>query len=146
MTKLFIKTISLAFVALLLAPLTSGADDFKRDVIYQIITDRYVDGDTTNDNPPQSRGLFDPTKTDFKAYWGGDLAGVQQKMSYIAGMGVTAIWISPPIDNENKNEGGAVIDAPYHGYQGRDFKRVEEHFGDATNSFTAFDNLVLNQA
>ena len=106
MTKLFIKTISLAFVALLLAPLTSGADDFKRDVIYQIVTDRYVDGDTNNDNPPQSSGLFDPTKTDFQAYFGGDLAGVQQKMSYIAGMGVTAIWISPPIDNENKNEGG----------------------------------------
>jgi len=145
MHELFIKTIksiSFAFVALLLAPLTSGADDFKRDIIYQIVTDRFFDGDTKNDDPPQSSGLFDSTKIDFQAYWGGDLAGIQQKMSYIAGMGVTAIWISPPIDNENKNEGGDSRAAPYHGYQGRDFKRVEEHFGDATNSFTAFDNLV----
>jgi len=58
-------------------------------------------------------------------------------------MGVTAIWISPPVDNENLNiGGGSTIGAPYHGYQGRDFKRIEEHFGDAANSWTAFDNLV----
>jgi glycosidase len=120
----------------------SKADDFKKDVVYQIVTDRFFDGDATNDNPPQSSGLFDSTRTNFQAYWGGDLAGIQQKMSYIAGMGVTAIWISPPVDNENVNEGGIAVGAPYHGYQGHDFKRIEEHFGDATNSFAAFDNLV----
>jgi glycosidase len=120
----------------------SQAGDFKRDVIYQIVTDRFFDSDPTNNDPPQSSGLFDSTKTNFQAYWGGDLAGIQQKLPYIAGMGVTAIWISPPVDNENVNEGGASIGAPYHGYQGRDFKRIEEHFGDASNSFTAFDNLV----
>src|SRR5271157_5322594 len=132
----------LTMVAFAVGQPASKAADFKRDVIYQIVTDRFFDGDATNNDPPQSSGLFDPTKTNFQAYWGGDLAGIQQKMSYIAGMGVTAIWISPPVDNENVNEGGAGIGAPYHGYQGRDFKRIEEHFGDATNSFTAFDNLV----
>jgi len=40
------------------------------------------------------------------------------------------------------NEGGTTIGAPYHGYQGHDFKRIEEHFGDASNSWAAFDNLV----
>lgn len=132
----------LTVVALASAQPLSQAADYKRDVIYQIVTDRFFDGDTANNDPTQSRGLFDPTKTNFQAYWGGDLAGIQQKMSYIAGMGVTAIWISPPVDNENVNEGGAAIGAPYHGYQGRDFKRIEEHFGDTTNSFVAFDNLV----
>jgi glycosidase len=134
-------TLRFSLVVLLAVSLTTAAD-FKRDIIYQIVTDRFFDGDTTNNNPPQSSGLFDSTKTNWQAYWGGDLAGIQQKMSYIAGMGVTAIWISPPVDNENVNEGGATIGAPYHGYQGRDFKRVEEHFGDSTNSWTAFDNLV----
>jgi len=144
MPKPFINklvTFSTIVVLALVQP-ASKAADFKRDIIYQIVTDRFFDGDATNNNPPQSSGLFDSTKTNFQAYWGGDLAGIQQKMSYIAGMGVTAIWISPPVDNENVNEGGASIGAPYHGYQGRDFKRIEEHFGDATNSFTAFDNLV----
>ncbi len=125
-----------------LTPIALNSADFKREVIYQIITDRFFDGSSGNNNPPQSSGLYDPSKTNWQAYWGGDLAGIQQKLSYLAGMGVTAIWISPPVDNENTNIGGSSIGAPYHGYQGRDFKRIEEHFGDPANSWTAFDNLV----
>src|SRR6202790_4191628 len=82
---------------------SAQAQDFKKQVIYQIVTDRFFNGDTTNDNPPQSAGLFDSTQSNWFSYWGGDLAGIQQKMSYIKGMGVTAIWISPTVDNENKN-------------------------------------------
>lgn len=119
------------------------AQDFKKQVIYQIVTDRFFDGDPTNDNPPQSPGLYDSTHTNWQAYWGGDLAGIQQKMSYIKGMGITAIWISPTVDNENLNlNPGKPISAPYHGYDGRDFMRVEEHFGNVDLSWTAFDNLV----
>src|SRR5450631_1664128 len=54
------------------------AQDFKKQVIYQIVTDRFFNGDSTNDNPAQSAGLFDPTQTDWRAYWGGDLAGIEQ--------------------------------------------------------------------
>jgi glycosidase len=121
----------------------AGAQDFKKQVIYQIVTDRFFDGDTSNDNPSESPGLFDSTKTNWQAYWGGDLAGIQQKMSYLKGMGVTAVWISPAVDNENLNlASGTPVSAPYHGYDARDFMRVEEHFGDNSNSWTAFDNLV----
>jgi glycosidase len=128
-------------VATLLLAFSSRAADFKHDIIYQIVTDRFFDGSAANNNPAQSPGLFDPSKTNWHAYWGGDLAGIQQKMSYIAGMGVTAIWISPPVDNENLTEGDGPI-TPYHGYHNRDFKRIEEHFGDPNNTWTAFDNLV----
>src|ERR687888_620774 len=86
--------------SILLAPLsTTSAADFKREVIYQIITDRFFDGSSSNNNPAQSAGLYDSTKTNWRLYWGGDLAGIQQKISYLAGLGVTAIWISPPVDN-----------------------------------------------
>jgi glycosidase len=134
----------LVFTAAVLALVSSiHAQDFKKQVIYQIVTDRFFNGDTTNDNPSQSAGLFDSTQTNWFAYWGGDLAGIQQKMSYIKGMGVTAIWISPTVDNENLNmASGTPISAPYHGYDARDFMRVEEHFGDSSNSWTAFNNLV----
>jgi len=132
------------FLTLLLAaPGTCSAQDFKKQVIYQIVTDRFFNGDTSNDNPSQSAGLFDSTQANWFAYWGGDLAGIQQKMAYLQGMGVTAIWISPTVDNENLSmSSGAPISAPYHGYDARDFMRVEEHFGSSTNSWTAFDNLV----
>lgn len=123
---------------------SARAADFKREVIYQIMTDRFYDGSTANNNPSQSSGLYDSTKTNWRLYWGGDLAGIQQKMAYLAGMGVTAIWISPPVDNLNTNipDGQGNATASYHGYQGRDFKRIEEHFGDPNNTWTDFDNMV----
>jgi len=138
------------FVFLLLALLLSfnqpslRAADFKREVIYQIVTDRFFDGSTANNNPSQSAGLYDGTHTNWRLYWGGDLAGIQQKMSYLAGLGVTAIWISPPVDNLNTNipDGQGNPTASYHGYQGRDFKTIEEHFGNTSNTWTDFDNLV----
>ena len=136
----FALALAAAFVVLISAAV---AQDFKKQVIYQIVTDRFFNGSTANDNPSQSAGLFDSTQTNWFAYWGGDLAGIQAKMAYIKGMGVTAIWISPTVDNENLNmNSGTPISAPYHGYDARDFMKVEEHFGDSTNSWTAFSNLV----
>ena len=139
--RCFNRALVVLLVALWLVP--AAAQDFKKQVIYQIITDRFFNGNTANDNPPQSPGLFDSTKTNWRLYWGGDLAGIQQKLSYLQSMGVTAIWISPPVDNRNLSVmfNGSPT-APYHGYEARDFKRIEEHFGDSSNSWTPFDNLV----
>ncbi len=131
-------------LAVLIAATASLAQDFKKQVIYQIVTDRFFDGDKANDNPPQSAGMFDPTKNNWRLYWGGDLAGIEQKLAYLKGMGITAIWISPPVDNLNviiPDRSGSPT-APYHGYHARDFKRIEEHFGDSGNSWTAFDSLT----
>jgi glycosidase len=133
------------FAALLsIVPALVHAQDYKKQVIYQIVTDRFYDGDTTNNNPSESSGLYDSTKTNWNMYWGGDLAGIQAKLSYLHGMGVTALWISPPMDNINVNipDGSGNPTAPYHGYSAHDFMKIEEHFGDASNSWTAFDNLV----
>ena len=109
-----------------------SAQDFKREVIYQIVTDRFFDGDPNNNCPPYDQpdcSLYDPNRENgnWQKYWGGDFAGIQQKMDYLAGMGVTAIWISPPVDNINVLAGSS---APYHGYSARDMKAIEEHFGD----------------
>lgn len=118
--------------------------DIHQGFIYQIVTDRFFNGDKSNDNPPQSAGEFDPngftSPANWRDYWGGDLAGITQKIAYLKSMGVTAIWISPPIDNANKPDGGGA--SGYHGYWPRDMMRIEEHFGDAANSWTAFDALT----
>ena len=146
MRKLTLRLFAIALLFSILTYPLSGAlaSDFKREIVYQIITDRFFDGNTANNNPSQSAGLYDATKTNWRLYWGGDLQGIQQKMSYLAGMGVTAIWISPPVDNLNTNipDGGGNPTASYHGYQGRDFKRIEEHFGNASNTWTDFDAMV----
>lgn len=125
------------------ASVAGPTQDFKKQVIYQIVTDRFFDGDPSNDNPPQSPGMYDSTKTNWQMYWGGDLAGIQQNMAYLAGMGVTAIWISPPVDNINTLAVlGGTSYAPYHGYWAHDMQQIEEHFGDVNNTWTAFDNLI----
>jgi glycosidase len=120
------------------------ATDYNRDMIYQVFTDRFYNGRTDNDDPSQSEGLFDGSHKNWRAYWGGDLAGIKAKLDYIQGLGATAIWISPVFDNINK----AIVDAngkmaaPYHGYHTCDFMRIEEHFGDPANTFNDFDALM----
>ncbi len=127
-----------------LVPKPVFAPDFKTDVIYQIFTDRFFSGRADNDNPEVSFGMFDPDKKNWGAYWGGDLDGIRKKLQYIKDLGATAIWISPIVDNSNKvvlNAEGKVK-APYHGYHARDFKRLDEHFGDPENSWVDFDRLT----
>ncbi|MCA1817657.1 MAG: cyclomaltodextrinase N-terminal domain-containing protein [Acidobacteria bacterium] len=107
------------------------------DVIYLIMTDRFSDGDSSNDDPDVSRGLYDRTKTRY--YHGGDFQGVINHLSYLRDLGVTAIWLTPWYDNVNHlNEREQYPDKPggarepitdYHGYGAVDYYGVEEHFG-----------------
>jgi glycosidase len=120
------------------ASLPSTAD-MMGGVIYQIVTDRFYDGDPSNDNPSSSPNLYSVDKSDWYYYWGGDWKGIADEIPYLANMGVTAIWISPPVENVNVPvviNGGNQ--AGYHGYWGMDFYVPEPHFG----TWTDFDNMV----
>jgi glycosidase len=111
---------------------------FNTDVIYQIVTDRFFDGDATN-NPAGS--AFSAGCTQKKLYCGGDWKGIQAKIAsgYLTGMGITAIWISPTVDNITTliNYDG-VDNTAYHGYWARDFKKPNLRFG----SMTDFSNMI----
>jgi len=102
------------------------------DVIYLIMPDRFANGDTANDDPAVSRGLFDRSKG--RRYHGGDLQGVINRLPYLKDLGVTAIWLNPIYDNNNQLDTREVYDGEpttgYHGYGATDFYAVEEHFGD----------------
>jgi glycosidase len=130
------------------APVIAPIADIHQGFIYQILTDRFFDGDTTNDNPSESPGLYDPNgftnpaEADWNLYWGGDLAGIQQKLGYLHSMGAAGIWISPPMSNIRVNAGASNGETGYHGYWTRDWMHIDEHFGDDANSWSAFDNLV----
>jgi neopullulanase len=101
------------------------------DVIYLLMPDRFSDGDTSNNDTTQSRGLFD-RKHKFR-YHGGDFQGIINHLPYLKDLGVTAIWMTPWYDNVNhpdeieKKEGGTTTG--FHGYGAIDFYGVEEHFG-----------------
>jgi glycosidase len=111
------------------------------DVVYLIMTDRFSDGDPSNNDPEASRGLYDRSRPRF--YHGGDFAGIRQHLPYLKEIGVTAIWLTPWYDNVNHvNEHERYPDEPngprqpitdYHGYGAVDFYGVEEHFGTMTD-------------
>lgn len=114
------------------ATLPENAADFKTGFIYQVMLDRFFDGDPANDNPPGDQGLDDPTHQNWKLYWGGDLKGLTEKIPYIAGMGATAIWISPPVENVTTPldyGDGNGPQAGYHGYWAIDDYRIDPHLG-----------------
>jgi neopullulanase len=101
------------------------------DVMYLIMIDRFADGDQSNNDPPQSRGIYD-RKNKFY-YHGGDLQGVIDRLPYLKELGVTAIWLTPWYDNYDRlNQIELKEDKPstgFHGYNPQDFYGVEEHFG-----------------
>ena len=102
------------------------------DLIYLIMTDRFSNGDKSNDAPAGSvRGVFD--RRDPRAYHGGDFRGIINHLPYLKQLGVTALWLTPWYDNWN---GIHTCDQPwcpntyYHGYHAIDYYSVEDHFGD----------------
>jgi glycosidase len=103
--------------------LQAASPDWRDQVIYFVMTDRFMDGDKSNDD--QGRGEFNPKDGNF--YSGGDLAGVRQKLDYIQGLGATAVWITPPVANVWYDP--AMKMAGYHGYWAENFKKIDAHLG-----------------
>ena len=62
------------------------------DVVYLLMPARFANGDTTNDDPEISKGLYD--RTNPRGYHGGDLQGVIDHLPYLKDLGVTAIWMT----------------------------------------------------
>jgi neopullulanase len=117
-----------------LDPLRNFQGINRDDVIYLIMTDRFSDGDTTNNFPagaPAEAG----DRRNSRSYHGGDFRGVINQLPYLKELGVTAIWLTPWYDNWN---GVKTCDKPwcpstyYHGYHAIDYYGVEDHFGDLT--------------
>lgn len=113
------------------APL-SALPDYKTrqledEVFYFVMTDRFHDGDESNNegdpSDPLASGGYDKTKDGF--YHGGDLQGLTEKLSYIEDLGATAIWLTPIL----KNKAIQGDSTGYHGYWTLDFTSIDPHLG-----------------
>lgn len=115
--------------------------NYETDVIYQVLTDRFYDGNPNNNNPYNQAESYDSTGTDINKYFGGDWAGLTAKMTYLQNMGITAIWITPPYDNVRQpyfQTSNSTYYNGYHGYWGRDYFAPDAHWG----GWTDFDTMV----
>ncbi|MTD16233.1 pullulanase-type alpha-1,6-glucosidase [Nakamurella sp. YIM 132087] len=111
-------------------------EDLTRERFYFVMTDRFANGDPTNDkggytaDPGTEERLatgYDPTDKGF--YHGGDLKGLTDKLDYIKGMGTTAVWLTPSFKNKPVQGEGVNVSAGYHGYWITDFTQIDPHLG-----------------
>ncbi len=79
---------------------------WRSQVLYLVLPDRFRNGDPTNDAATHCFDQADPKK-----FHGGDLEGLRQHLGYIADVGATAVWITPP-----NLQAGPAGQCGYHGY------------------------------
>ena len=115
----------------------------SNESIYFVMTDRFENGDSSNDNAGLTGGSslsgFNPGDP---GYWhGGDFKGLTKHVGYIKKMGFTSIWITPPVKQKYIQSGSAG----YHGYWGLDFTTVDPHLGTEAD-FKEFVKTAHNNA
>jgi alpha-amylase len=137
---LILATLGLASID---SPAQSSNSFWQQQSIYQIVTDRFYDGDTSNDNAEGTYAPSNPT-----GVHGGDFEGIEQKLDYIKALGATAIWISPIVLN---------TEGQFHGYSAWNFYEVAPHWGSISNlqnlvqaaharGLLVIDDIVVNHA
>jgi glycosidase len=101
---------------------SAGMQGFNpSDVLYLIMPDRFANGDVSNDvwdDEPIDRN-------DQYARHGGDFAGIAKHLDYLSGLGVTAIWLNPVMENKMYHDGYQG----YHGYAVTDFYKIDKRLG-----------------
>ncbi|MGM9810811.1 MAG: alpha-amylase family glycosyl hydrolase [Paludibacteraceae bacterium] len=90
------------------------------DVVYLIMSDRFVDGDESNNNLPQMAEKTD--KSNIHGRFGGDIAGIISRFDHISKLGATAIWPTPLLED---NEAAWS----YHGYACSDYYHIDPRYG-----------------
>ncbi|KAF7561789.1 hypothetical protein G7046_g2349 [Stylonectria norvegica] len=120
----------LSLISLVSSTVALSGDQWSKQSIYQVLTDRFARTDESTDaSCDASAGQ----------YCGGSFQGIIRKLDYIQGMGFSAIWISPIVANIEAPSDGLDGQA-YHGFWAQDIWSINSHFG------TADDLKTLSQA
>ncbi len=98
----------------------------NRDVLYMLMPDRFANGNPKNDHVKGLRDqLVDRSEPSLRH--GGDLEGIRQHLDYFTDLGVTALWLTPVLENDRPADDGKF--STYHGYTTTDYYRVDPRFG-----------------
>lgn len=119
-----------AFYEFVIVPGFSTPDRAKGAVMYQIFTDRFYNGDKTNDVESReyfyigdySRKVTDwnkyPDKMGVREFYGGDLQGVIDKLDYLQDLGVEVLYFNP-----------LFVSPSNHKYDIQDYDYIDPHYG-----------------
>ena len=122
-----------------------GADlpfTWQNTTLYFVITDRFFNGDKSNDNS-YGRPSVDSAGYTSGTFHGGDFKGLTSKLDYIRSLGVNAIWVSAPVEQQHGWMGGGPMGLfqyyAYHGYWALDFTSIDANMG-TVEDFRTFVN------
>ena len=106
----------------------AGADHrgfSNADVLYMLMPDRFASGSDAND---QIKGMnaYVNNRQEPSLRHGGDLEGIRQHLDYFCDLGVTALWLTPVLENNSPDGNGY---STYHGYATTDYYKVDPRFG-----------------
>lgn len=122
---------------------SKSSNQFSWDnaIIYFMLTDRFNNGDLTNDHSFGRRNDY-PKEKNFATWHGGDFKGITEKLDYLQKLGINAIWVSPIVEQIHGFDGQmANSDFPvygYHGYWATDFTKIDPNLGSEQD----FKNLI----
>ncbi|OJW17479.1 glycoside hydrolase family 13 protein [Mucilaginibacter sp. 44-25] len=93
----------------------------NKDLIYLLMPDRFSNGDPSND---VVKGMLEAGlhRDSMYSRHGGDIQGVINHLDYLKDLGVTAIWMTPEIENNEPH-------ASYHGYAVTDYYKIDPRYG-----------------
>ena len=92
----------------------------SKDVMYLIMPDRFANGDSSNDSQP---GLTEKVNRSLpNGRHGGDLRGIINNLDYLQNLGVTALWLTPANEDNEKQ-------VSYHGYAQTDLYKIDGRYG-----------------
>lgn len=89
------------------------------DAIYLIVPDRFANGDAGNDLVEVKGTVQELDRSKMDVRHGGDIQGIIDHLDYIADLGVTTIWPTPMLEDNQF----------YHHYAISDYYRIDPHFG-----------------
>ena len=96
------------------------------DVLYMLMPDRFAQGQGHNSQVKGMRA-YKEDRTQPSLRHGGDLNGIREHLDYFCDLGVTALWLTPVLENDSPdNEQGF---STYHGYATTNYYRVDPRFG-----------------
>jgi len=100
-----------------------------KDLVYLIMPDRFSNGDPSNDFFADMRDQGHDRNNPFDRH-GGDLKGVENHLDYLNDLGVTAVWMTPVVENDMaRTMEGGTSRATYHGYAFTNQYQVDKRLG-----------------
>ena len=96
------------------------------DVLYMLMPDRFAQGAGHN---AQVKGMraYKEDRTQPSLRHGGDLNGIREHLDYFKELGVTALWLTPVLENDSPDDERGY--STYHGYATTNYYRVDPRFG-----------------